>query len=145
MGGFFLISGGLSPGGGVSRFVPWPVTAALFLPLAGLTAWYLVRHAGRTQNDLVKISFVLGLTLIFIPLDIALELGGDLGVLIFTALIIGILLRLRQQANASGKGLVQQDLAGDDAHDPVHVDGAKAPVALGNLAEARRSEPLRSE
>jgi hypothetical protein len=48
MGGFFLISGNFVPGGGlVGRFLPWPATAAPFVPLASVTAWYLVRHAGR--------------------------------------------------------------------------------------------------
>lgn len=65
MGGFFLISGALSPGSIVERILPWPFAAALILPLAGFTAWYLVRRAGRSENDSPKIAFVLGMTLIF--------------------------------------------------------------------------------
>jgi hypothetical protein len=97
MGGFFLISGALSPGWIVERFLPWPVTAALILPLVGITAWYLVRHAGRTENDSAKIAFVLGMTLIFVPIDIIGELGGDFGVLLFTALILAMLILLRRR------------------------------------------------
>jgi hypothetical protein len=97
--GFFLIGGGLTALGGLTtRFLPWPATVALFVPFTGLTAWYLVKHAGRSENDLVKIAFVLGMTLIFIPMDILLEISGDAGVLVYTALIIGLLIRLRQRA-----------------------------------------------
>jgi hypothetical protein len=45
----------------------------------------------------VKIDFVLGLTLVFVPIDVALELTGDIGVLVFTATIIGLLIWLRQR------------------------------------------------
>jgi hypothetical protein len=91
MGAFFLIYL-FSP-----RILPWPATAALYIPLAGLTAWYLVRHAGRSGNDLVKIVFVLGMVFVFVPIDVSLELGGDVGVLLFTALIIAILVGLHQR------------------------------------------------
>jgi hypothetical protein len=98
MGGFFLISGNLAPGGGfVARLLSWPVTALLIFPLAGLTALYLVRHAGHSRNDLVKIDFVLGMTLVFVPIDATLELSGDVGVLVFTALIVGLLIWLRKR------------------------------------------------
>jgi hypothetical protein len=98
MGGFVLISGNLAPGGGfVAHVVSWPVTAVMILPLAGLAAWYLVRHAGQSANDLVKIEFLLGMTLVFVPIDVLLELGGDVGVLGFTAIIIGLLIWLRQR------------------------------------------------
>ena len=98
MGGFFLISGALSPGWIVERILPWPVTAALILPLAALTSWYLVSHAGRSENDVVKVDFVLGMTLVFVPIDIIGELGGDVGVLLFTGLILAMLILLRQRA-----------------------------------------------
>jgi hypothetical protein len=98
MGGFFLISGNLAPGGGfVAHLLSWPVTAVMIVPLAGLTAWYLVRHAGQSQDDPVKIDFVLGMTLVFVPIDVTLELSGDVGVLVFTAIVIGLLIRLRQR------------------------------------------------
>jgi len=104
IGGFFLISGGLGPGGVfLAGLLPWPATVALFVPLAGLTAWYLVKHAGRSGNDLVKIAFVLGMTLIFVPIDIGLELTGDVGVLIFTALVVAILVGLRQSRTRPNK------------------------------------------
>jgi hypothetical protein len=98
MGGFFLISGNLAPGGGlVAHLLSWQLTAAMIVPLAGLTAWYLARHAGRSKNDLVKIDFALGMMLIFIPIDVILEFSGDVGVLVFTALVLGILIRLRRR------------------------------------------------
>jgi hypothetical protein len=98
MGGFFLISGNLAPGGGfVAHLLSWPVTAVMILPLAALTAWYLVRHAGQSENDLVKTDFVLGMMSIFVPIDVLLELGGDVGVLVFTAVVIGLVIRLRQR------------------------------------------------
>jgi len=101
---FFIISAGLTPIGGITHnLLPWPVTDALFFPLTGLTAWYLVRHAGRSENDLVKIAFVLGTMVIFVPMDVILELGGDAGVLIFTATIIGLLFLLRQRAKRGYK------------------------------------------
>jgi len=103
---FFIISAGLTPIGGLTHnLLPWPVTDALFFPLTGLTAWYLVRHAGRSGNDLVKIAFVLGMMVIFVPMDVILELGGDAGVLIFTATIIGLLFLLRQRAKRAYKSL----------------------------------------
>jgi hypothetical protein len=106
MGGFFLISGNLAPGGGVvAHLLSWPVTAVIIFPLAGLTAWYLVRHAGQSDNDLVKIDFVLGMTLIFVPIDVLLELGGDVGVLVFTATVIGLLIRLHQRFKHVEKSL----------------------------------------
>jgi hypothetical protein len=106
MGGFFLISGNLAPGGGfVAHLLSWPVAAVMVVPLAGLTAWYLVRHAGQSENDLVKIDFVLGMMGIFVPIDVLLELGGDVGVLVFTAAVFGLLLRLRQRFKHVEKSL----------------------------------------
>lgn len=104
--GFFMIGGGLTPLGGLTeRFLPWPVTVSLFLPLAGLTAWYLIRHAGRSENHLVKIAFVLGMMIIFVPMDLMLEIGGDVGVLAYTALIFGLLVWLRQRVTPADKTL----------------------------------------
>jgi len=104
--GFFLIGGGLTPLGGLTtRFLPWPATVALSVPFTGLTAWYLVKHAGRSENYRVKIAFVLGMTLIFVPMDIMLEISGDIGVLAFTALIIGLLIWLRQRIKQANKSL----------------------------------------
>ncbi len=104
MGGFFLIGTGLTPIGTVAGILlPWPVIDALLVPLTGLTAWYLVRHAGRSKNELAKIAFVLGIMLVIIPIDIILETSGDVGVLIFTALVIGLLIRLRQRVKLAEK------------------------------------------
>ena len=79
------------------HFLPWPATAALFIPLAFLIGRYLTRHAGHLDNDRVKIDFVLGMTLIFIPMDTLLELTGNVGVLVFTAFIIGLMIWIRQK------------------------------------------------
>ncbi len=98
MGGFFLISGGLASGWVVERLLPWPITAALIIPLAGLTARYLMRHAGRSGNDAVKAAFILGMLLVFIPIDVTLELGGDSGVLVYTALILALVVGLWRKA-----------------------------------------------
>ena len=104
--GFFVVGGGLTPIGGlVARFFPWPATVAVYVPMTGLTARYIVKHSGRSKNDLVKIAFVLGMMLIFILMDVALELSGDVGVLVYTALIIGLLIRLRQRVKQSDKSL----------------------------------------
>ena len=104
--GFFVIGGGLTPLGGLTeQFLPWPVTVTLFVPLAGLTARYLVRHAGRSKNDLVKIAFVLGMIIIFVPMDLLLEISGDVGVLAYTALIFGLLIWLRQRIRRVDKTL----------------------------------------
>jgi len=112
MGGFFLIGTGLTPIGALVGRLPWPVTDALFIPLAGLTAWYLVKHAGRSQNDLVKISFVLGVLFVFVPMDIILEISGDVGVLVFTALVIGLLVRLRKRIKQAEKFLTMSHSVG---------------------------------
>jgi hypothetical protein len=104
--GFFVIGGGLTSFGSLTlRFLPWPATVALYLPFVGLTAWYLVKHAGRSENDSVKIAFVLGMMLIFIPMDIMLEISGDIGVLVYTGLVIGLLIWLRQRVKQAGKVL----------------------------------------
>ena len=97
MGGFFLSSGSLNTGWIVERLLPWPIATVLVLPLAGFTAWYLVKHAGRSGNDLVKIDFLLGMSLVFVPIDILGELGGDTGVLLFTALVLAMLILLRRR------------------------------------------------
>ena len=113
IGGFFLIGTGLTPIGTLAGVIlPWPVVDALFIALAGLTAWYLVRHAGRSNNDLVKIAFVLGMMLVFVPMDIILEISGDVGVLIFTAAIIGLLIRLRQRIKQADKFLATSHSVG---------------------------------
>ncbi len=56
-----------------------------------------MKHAGRLENDRPKIAFALGMTLVFIPVDIASELSGNVGVLGFTALALAILIGLRRR------------------------------------------------
>ena len=92
MTGFFLIDGL----GHV--FFPWPITTLLFVPLVALTARYLLKHAGRSGNDIVKADFVLGLILVFVPIDFAEEFfSGNVGVLVYTGLILWTLLTVRRR------------------------------------------------
>ncbi|HYU87640.1 MAG TPA: hypothetical protein VEL52_02965 [Candidatus Bathyarchaeia archaeon] len=51
----------------------------------------------------MKIAFVLGMMLIFVPIDIILEIGGDIGVLVHTALVIGLLIWLRERIKQAEK------------------------------------------
>ena len=49
----------------------------------------------------MKVDFLLGIVLVFVPIDIILELSGDVGVLLFTGLMFGILIWLRQRSKRS--------------------------------------------
>jgi hypothetical protein len=89
LGSFFLLSVFGHP------LLPWPLQSLLFLPPALLTALFLVRHAGKKGNEIVKIDFILGMFLVFVPIDILLELQGDTGVLAFTAMMLALALSLR--------------------------------------------------
>jgi hypothetical protein len=95
MGGFFLIDilG--------SHFLPWFVAAVLFLPLAALTALYLVRHAGRTGNEIAKADFILGMVATFLPIDVIQELRGDVGVLVYFGAVLALLLWLRRRTKSA--------------------------------------------
>lgn len=79
-----------------AHFLPWPLTAALFVPTAALTAWYLVEHAGRSGNEIVKVDFVLGMVLVYVPLDVIQEFQGDTGVLVYTGAILALILWIRR-------------------------------------------------
>ena len=94
--------------------LPWPVTAGLFVLLAALTAAYLVRHAGRGENDLVKVGFVLGTVLVFVPMDVFLEINGDVGVLPYTALILALLVGIWRWRRGSLQG-ANSGVANDSA------------------------------
>lgn len=90
MAGFFLIVT-------FGHLFPWPVQAVLFLPLALVTGRYLARHAGRAGNSIVKIDFILGMVLVFVPLDIINELAGDVGVLFYTTFVVALVVWIRQR------------------------------------------------
>jgi len=77
------------------HLLPWPATVALYLPLGALTLLYLVRHAGRIGNEGAKVSFAIGMAIAFVPIDVANEINGDVGVLAFTAFTIALLLWIR--------------------------------------------------
>jgi len=91
LGGFFLVDvlG--------AHFLPWPVAAAMFVPLVALAAWALVNHAGRTGNEMAKVNFVLGMVLVFVPIDVIQEVNGDEGVLVYTALILVLIIWIRRR------------------------------------------------
>jgi len=91
MGAFFLIII-FGP-----HLLPWPATVALYLPLAALPLTYLVKHAGRAGNEGAKVSFAIGMVLVFVPIDIVNELNGDVGVLAFTAFTISLLFWIRSR------------------------------------------------
>jgi hypothetical protein len=98
MAGFFLIDffGPL--------LLPWAVTTVLFVPLVALTAKYLLNHAGRSGNDIVKADFVLGMVTVFVPIDVAEELfSGNVGVLFYTGLILFVLLTVRRRILRQGR------------------------------------------
>jgi len=105
-------------------FLPWPVAAALFVPLVALTARYLVKHAGRNENDVVKVDFVLGMVVVFVPIDVIQELKGDLGVLLYTGAILVLLLVIRQRIKMRSPRIAfkrvedGQLLADRGAHEP---------------------------
>jgi hypothetical protein len=91
LGSFFVIDV-------VGHLLLWPLQAFLFFPLTILVAYYLTKHACRNgNNDLVKIDFILGTILVFIPIDILLELGGDEGVLLFTGFVVVFVILLRRK------------------------------------------------
>lgn len=94
IGGFFAI-GGLGP-----QLLPWPATAALFVPLAVSVAWYLKKHAGA-EESLPKIDFVIGAVSAFVPLDVLLEVTKDPGVLVYTAGVMAVLLLVRRKVRAA--------------------------------------------
>ena len=98
MTGFFLIDvfGPL--------LLSWPVTMVLFVPLVALTSKYLVNHAGKSGNDIVKVDFVLGMVMVFVPIDVAEELfSGNAGVLFYTGLILFALLTVRRRILRQGR------------------------------------------
>jgi hypothetical protein len=115
LGSFFLI---FAVG---SHFLPWVITAALFLPLAALTARYLVRHAGRVGNEIVKVDLVLGMIFVFLPLDAIQELGGDVGVLLYDGLVLALLFGLRRRIH--------------------RMDSARESTTAGSLVPDVASEP----
>jgi len=104
--GFFLLSN-LGP-----RALPAAATVALFLGLGAVCLYLVQRHAGTSHNEIAKVAVVLGLVSVLVPMDVLLEIGGDVGVLVVTALTIGLLLLLRrkwlrdaERETSSGAGL----------------------------------------
>jgi len=59
----------------------------------------------RQGNDIVKIDFVLGMLIVFVPLDVIQEFNGDVGVLVYTGFILFLVLRLRGRIVRDGRGL----------------------------------------
>jgi hypothetical protein len=89
--GFFLLSN-LGP-----HLLPAAATVVLFLGLGAFCLWLVRRHAGNSQNEVAKVALVLGLVSVLVPMDVLLEIGGDVGVLVVTALTVILLLYLRRK------------------------------------------------
>jgi hypothetical protein len=103
MSGFFLIDFF------VPLLLPWPATVVLFVPLVALTAKYLVNHAGKSGNDIVKVDFVLGMVMVFVPVDVGEEFfTGNVGVLFYTGLILLTLLMVRRRILGRGREIAPE-------------------------------------
>lgn len=87
--GFFLLSD-LGP-----RLLPAFATLGLFLVLGALCLRLVQRHAGNGHNEVIKVALMLGLLSVIAPMDVLLEISGDVGVLVVTGITIGLLLYLR--------------------------------------------------
>jgi hypothetical protein len=84
---------------GLALFTPFwrapPVGIVLgMLVAAGLTLGYLVQRAGRSGNELQKVAFAAGLLAFWVPWDIALDLLGDVGVIVVPVVLYYLLYRL---------------------------------------------------
>lgn len=98
MGIFFLIFA-LGP-----HFLPWPITASLFIILPVPCLLYLLGHIGEKNNERAKIGFAIGVIAIFVPLDILNELKGDIGVIAVPIFVLVLLLYLRQKTGSNKSG-----------------------------------------
>jgi len=54
------------------------------------------------------VDFVLGMVLVFVPIDVIQEVNGDQGVLVYTGLVLALIVWIRRRIarGAGGKGLV---------------------------------------
>ncbi|MDG6911255.1 MAG: hypothetical protein JRN18_02795 [Nitrososphaerota archaeon] len=96
----FLLIGIVGP-----KLFPWPVTAALYIPLAASVAWFLKEHVGLKDNDIHKVDFVIGVVAVFVPFDIGLELAKDPGVLAYTAVVLALLVAVRGRLKRRAMGV----------------------------------------
>ena len=87
--GFFLLSD-------FGPRMPAAATASLFVGLAAACLLLWIRHVGLARNEVAKVDLMLGLMIVIVPMDVVLEIGGDVGVLVLTAFVVGLLLYLRR-------------------------------------------------
>jgi hypothetical protein len=74
-----------------------PLTLCLFVGLAAVCLHLWVRHVGVARNEVAKTDLMLGLMCVIVPMDVSLEIGGDVGVLVLTSFAVGLLLYLRRK------------------------------------------------
>jgi hypothetical protein len=82
------------------HLIPWPgaILAVLLASAVGSLA-FLVTRSGWTGNRAQQVAYLGGLSAAFVAWDALLELLGDVGVLAFTALLVGIVLWLWRHPN----------------------------------------------
>lgn len=56
-----------------------------------------IQECGKIGNDIVKIDFILGMFIVFVPIDITLEIQGDTGVLAFAISMLAFALLIRRK------------------------------------------------
>jgi hypothetical protein len=78
---------------------------AFFVVSAALFLYLLVRYTGRVGTEVRKIDFTLGMVAFLVPIDVIEELHGDVGVLVVTALTLGLLVYLRRKWTARLPGV----------------------------------------
>jgi hypothetical protein len=67
-----------------------------FLASAIAFLYLLTRFTGQVATEVRKVDFALGMVAFLVPIDVTEELSGDVGVLAFTALTLGLLVYLRR-------------------------------------------------
>jgi hypothetical protein len=70
---------------------------AFFSGSVAVFLYLMVRYTGRLENEVRKVDFALGMVAFLVLIDLIEELHGDVGVLAFTALTVGLLVYLRRK------------------------------------------------
>ncbi len=91
-----------------SHLIPWsPVLVAYFLASGAGALGFLVTRSGWHDNRAAQVGFAGGLAGAFVVWDVFLELLGDVGVLAFTAVFVGVVVWLWRHPD----GLLASDAA----------------------------------
>src|SRR5580658_9391579 len=94
------------------HLLPWPIVIiAVFLVSAVGSLAFLVTRAGWRENRPHQVAFLGGLAAAFVVWGVVVELFGDIGVLAFSALLVGIVVWLWRHPN----GLVAGSIPGPTA------------------------------